>query len=263
MDSVNKTLYIPLYGKAYVSRKSIILRDPKAEEIWAAEGFALKGKSRSKWLAYYMGMRSAVFDRWLKRQMDMDPAAVILHIGCGMDSRIHRVGTNGHLWVDVDFPDVIAERRRYYEESGRYRMLCGDIRDPDWMEPLPKGNAIVVMEGVSMYLRPEELRETLGIISTHFEKVSLLMDCYTELAAKASKVKNPINDVGVTEVYGLDDPKVLEQNSLKYVCEHEMTPANYVDELHGMEKKVFRMVFAGRVAKKMYRLYEYRGGHLS
>ena len=65
MDSVNKTLYIPLYGKASVSRKGIILQDKKAEEIWAEEGFPLKGKAKSKWLTYYMGMRSAVFDRWL------------------------------------------------------------------------------------------------------------------------------------------------------------------------------------------------------
>ena len=36
MDSVNKTLYIPLYGKALVSQKGLFLRDPKAEEIWAA-----------------------------------------------------------------------------------------------------------------------------------------------------------------------------------------------------------------------------------
>ena len=33
MNNVNKTLYIPLYGKAYVSRKGIILNDKKAEEI--------------------------------------------------------------------------------------------------------------------------------------------------------------------------------------------------------------------------------------
>lgn len=62
MNSVNKTLYIPLYGKSFVSKKGIILRDKKAEEIWQAEGFERKGKSRSKWLAYYMGMRSSVFD---------------------------------------------------------------------------------------------------------------------------------------------------------------------------------------------------------
>ena len=36
MNNVNKTLYIPLYGKAYVSRQGILLHDPKAEAIWAA-----------------------------------------------------------------------------------------------------------------------------------------------------------------------------------------------------------------------------------
>lgn len=42
MNSINKTLYIPLYGKSCVSQKGIILHDEKAEEIWAAEGFSLK-----------------------------------------------------------------------------------------------------------------------------------------------------------------------------------------------------------------------------
>ena len=260
MNSVNKTLYIPLYGKAYVSRKGIILHDPKAEEIWAAEGFPLKGKSKSKWLAYYMGMRSAVFDRWLKRQMELDTEAVVLHIGCGMDSRIDRLGNNGHLWFDLDFPQVIAERRRYYEDSEQYRMLCADVRDPHWLSSIPKGNAIVVMEGVSMYLQPAELREALGRLCSHFEKVELLMDCYTEFAAKASKRRNPINDVGVRSVYGLDDPKILEGSGLHFLCEEEMTPADLIDELQGVEKKVFKLVYAGSIAKKLYRLYRYRGG---
>ena len=56
MESVNKTLYIPLYGKAYVSRKGLFLDDPQARKIWDAEGFPLTGKAKSKWLAYYMGM---------------------------------------------------------------------------------------------------------------------------------------------------------------------------------------------------------------
>lgn len=33
MKNESKTLYIPLYGKALVSGKNIILRDKKAEEI--------------------------------------------------------------------------------------------------------------------------------------------------------------------------------------------------------------------------------------
>lgn len=258
MDNVNKTLYIPLYGKSYVSRKGIILRDPKAEKIWAAEGFGLKRKSKSKWLAYYMGMRAAVFDRWLQAQIAEDPSAVVLHMGCGMDSRAERVGTRGQLWFDIDFPEVIAERKRYYQETPSYKMLSADIRSADWLAAVPAGNAIVVMEGVSMYLQPEELKAVLGQLTARFHKISLLMDCYTPFAAKASKVRNPINDVGVTQVYGIEDPGLPEGSGIAFVREHEMAPAALVNQLRGMEKAVFKALYAGAVAKKMYRLYEYR-----
>ena len=110
MDNVNKTLYIPLYGKAFVSRRGIILKDRKAELIWDKEGFPLKGKSSSKWLAYYMAMRAAVFDDWLIKRLEEDKNATVLHIGCGMDSRTERVGDHGHKWYDVDFPEVTRLR---------------------------------------------------------------------------------------------------------------------------------------------------------
>lgn len=264
MNEVNKTLYIPLYGKAYVSKKGIILRDTKAEEIWDKEGFELKRKSRSKWLAYYMGMRSAVFDTWLKDQMQKNEQAIVVHIGCGMDSRVLRVGTNYHLWYDVDFPDVIDERKLYYSETEDYRMLSSDARNIEWLNDIPgNADAIVVMEGVSMYLQVEELQNTLGAIVKYFNKVSLLMDCYTEFGAVASKYKNPINEVGVTTVVGIDDPRVCEENTdLIYVREHDMTPEHMINELKGMEKAFFRFVFGERISKKMYRLYEYESANV-
>ena len=258
MDAVNRTLYIPLYGKAYVSRRGIILRDEKAEQIWAAEGFSLKRKAKSKWLAYYMGMRSAVFDQWLKAQMAAVEDAVVVHIGCGMDSRVERVGTLAHCWYDIDFPEVIRERRRYYTQTEAYHMLEADVRELDWLEGLPGGNAVVVMEGVSMYLQTEALTLLLKNLNAHFAQVHLLMDCYTTFAVKASKYKNPINNVGVTMVYGIDAPRSLEEHTgLKFVKEHEMTPEVLIEELKGAEKAIFRKAFGGGIAGKLYRLYEY------
>ena len=64
-----------------------------------------------------MGMRSKVFDLWLIQRMDEIENAIVIHTGCGMDSRVERVGTKGHLWYDVDFPEVIQERKKYYEET--------------------------------------------------------------------------------------------------------------------------------------------------
>ena len=84
------------------------------------------------------------------------------------------------------------------------------------------------------------------------------MDCYTTFAAKASKYKNPINDVGVTQVYGLDDPTVLEVGTgLEYIREHQMTPGAMINELTGIERTIFSKVYGGEMARKMYRMYEY------
>ena len=259
MDSVNKTLYIPLYGKAYVSAKGYFLEDKKAEEIWEAEGFMLKGKSKSKWLAYYMGIRSAVFDDWVKQQMLKLPDAAVIHIGCGMDSRVERVGAMNHKWYDVDFPEVITERKRYYSETANYQMLAGDARDCNWLDNIQESKcAIVIMEGVSMYLTPQELGRLTENLNDHFERIVLLLDCYTAMAAKMSKYKNPINDVGVTEVYGMDDWAVLNKAGVTFVKEHRMPPPRYINELTGFEKFVFEKLYAGSFSKRLYRLYEYQ-----
>ena len=261
MNSVNKTLYIPLYGKSFVSKKGLFLNDKKAEEIWESEGFQLKGKAKSKWLAYYMAIRSAVFDQWLAEQMRAIPDSVIIHIGCGLDSRILRVGAEDHRWYDVDFPQVIEERKRYYTESDNYKMIKGDARDCCWLKDIDECNsAIVVMEGVSMYLTTEEMQLLADALCNHFKKIELLVDCYTSFAAKMSKYRNPINEVGVTSVYGIDDPKVFERNGLIYFEEHAMTPRKYIDQLKGFERFIFSKLYAGSLSKKFYRLFEYKKG---
>ena len=203
-----------------------------------------------------------MFDSWLQARMDEDQDAVVLHIGCGMDSRVQRVGTRKHLWFDVDFPEVIQERRRYFAETGEYHMIAADVRDQAWISQVSEGkkkNAIIVMEGVSMYFRPEELQKLLRNLGEHFEKVHLFMDCYTVLAARATKYKNPINEVGVTETYGIDDPEMLADGTgMTFIKEHNLTPEELVRELAGMEQAIFRKVYAGKFAKKLYRLFEFR-----
>ena len=164
MNNVNKTLYIPLYGKAYVSRRGVILQDTKAEEIWAAEGFPLKGKSASKWLSFYMGMRAAVFDRWVKQQLQATPDAAVLHLGCGMDSRNLRVGETSVMWYDIDFEDVIAQRRKYYTETEKYVTFLKDNFKSrnDYVTSLKKYKQYVALYNEDIDLKLLEIVEDIN-----------------------------------------------------------------------------------------------------
>ncbi len=260
MNSVNKTLYIPLYGKSFVSKKGIILKDEYAENIWDSEGFELKRSSKNKYLAYFMAMRAKIFDKWLSGKISLyDTDISVLHLGCGMDSRNKRVDFTSGEWYDVDLDTVITERKKYFSENDNYHLIPTDIRAEGWIENLPKTKtALVVLEGITMYLTKDELKDVLLRICGHFDTVHVLADFYSEKAAKLSKYKNPVNDVGVNTVYGTDDPHFPESiPHLLFIKEHDMTPDEYINGVEGIERIIFRKLYAGKFAKGLYRIYEY------
>ena len=258
MNEINKTLYIPLYGKAAVSRRGVILRDPDAERIWREEGFPVKGKSGSKWLSYNMAMRARVFDDWTEEMLAENEDALVLHIGCGLDSRCRRVSGPRRDWIDCDFPEVISLRKKYFPESGGYHMLALDASDPAQIEKLPDSRtAVVVLEGLCMYLTDDQLRGLLGALRAKYSRLHILMDVYTVFGARASRFRNPVNDVGVTRLHGVDDLEgLLSGLPLRVKREHSFTPARLVNELRGAERAFFKIMFTGSAYGRIYRLYE-------
>ena len=258
MTEVNKTLYIPLFGKAQVSRKNIILHDKKAEEIWDKEAFPITGKAKSKWLTYFMAMRARVFDDWTDSMLKRNKNALVLHIGCGLDSRCIRVKEKYTEWIDADFSDVLLQRKQYYEETANYHMAVIDASKADDIMKLPDSSeVIVILEGISMYLSDNELKALLSVLQKKYGTVRLLMDVYTEFGAKMSKYKNPINEVGVTKVYGVADiEQLISGTKIKVRAEHSLTPDVLINELKGFDKSFFRTVYAGKMTGKIYRLYE-------
>ena len=258
MNEVNRTLFIPLYGKAQVSKKGRILNDKTAEQIWQAEAFPIHGKAKSKWLAYTMAMRARVFDDWTQALLQAEKDALVLHIGCGLDSRCLRVKGPYTHWIDADFPEVLSLRKKYYEENDAYRMTALDARDAEAIRKLPDAEtAIAVMEGVSMYLTNEQLRRLLSALAEKYPRLHVLTDVYTVFGAKASRYKNPVNSVGVTELYGVADMQaLLAGTGLRLRAEHSFTPAYLVQALKPVERVFFRLLFAEKLYRKIYRLYE-------
>ena len=258
MNEVNKTLYIPLYGKSKVSRQGIILNDPSAEEIWKEEAFPIHGKSKSKWLAYNMAMRARVFDDWTDSQLQKNKNALVLHIGCGLDSRCRRIQNTCAQWVDCDLPAVIEIRKKHFQENEWYHMLALDASRPDQIGSLPDcGTAIVILEGLSMYLTNSQVRSLLQALGEKYQELHILMDVYTEFGVRASKYKNPVNDVGVTELYGIDEiGSIINDLRIRFVKEHSFTPEALVNELAPLERLFFQLLFTGKTYRKIYRLYE-------
>ncbi len=258
MTEVNKTLFIPLYGKSQVSKKGVILHDPVAERIWEKEAFPIKGKCKSKWLTYNMAMRARVFDDWTEDMLEQNPNAIVLHLGCGLDSRCTRIKHPYVNWIDGDFQDVISLRKCYFEETETYHMRSVDVSDIKNIEVLPDSDsAIVILEGISMYLSNGQINRFFLALQEKYQRLHILMDVYTEFGVRASKYKNPVNDVGITKLFGIDDfQPILQNTGIKLKEEHSLTPNRLVNELSGFDKSVFKILFTGAMYRKIYRLYE-------
>ena len=137
-------------------------------------------------------------------------------------------------------------------------MMALDASRPEQIGSLPDHDtAIVVLEGLSMYLTNSQVRGLLQALDKKYPKLHILMDVYTEFGVKASKYKNPVNDVGVTKLYGIDSiGRIIDGLRIRFVKEHSFTPDALVKELAPVDRLFFKMLFTGKLYRKIYRLYE-------
>ena len=58
-------------------------------------------------------LRNIKFERYARVFLASHPDAVVVHIGCGLDSRFERVDNGRVEWYDLDLPEVIELRRTF------------------------------------------------------------------------------------------------------------------------------------------------------
>ena len=86
--------------------------------------------------------------------------AVVLHLGCGLDSRVLRLDPRPSVrWFDVDQEPVIELRRQLYDDREGATTIAASVTDPGWWSQLPDDlPRLVLAEGLLMYLAPDGVR---------------------------------------------------------------------------------------------------------
>ena len=220
LNNESKTLFIPLYGKALMSKQNLFIKDKKAEEIINNVEYNFRKLKQSKWLSMYMAARARQIDELCNGYIKENKNLVVIHLGCGLDSRALRVNQEYNMWYDLDFESVIELRKQYYKESEKYKMIGKSVTDLTWLQDIKECEEIlIVAEGLTMYLSEEEIKDILVAINNKFKNVTLIFDAYSKKAVKASKIKNPVNQMNAQIKYGLDKMEdFLKLNSnLKFV----------------------------------------------
>jgi len=199
LKGIPESLLYPLISRYVESKASDgLFKDPKSVEILDVLD---RDMSKSKlYVISRLGIccRTLIFDEQVQAFLSSHPEGLIINLGCGLDTRFSRID-NGQLhWVDLDLPEVIAIKRRFFEESDRYRLTAKSVLDPSWADKIPKGKkTLIIMEGLFYYLSKEENQGLLKTIKKHFPGSHLLIECLHPLfirSAKKQAYKNPLDE---------------------------------------------------------------------
>ncbi|SEH56825.1 O-Methyltransferase involved in polyketide biosynthesis [Mycolicibacterium rutilum] len=152
--------------------------------------------------------RSAHFDRWARQYLAVHPKAVVLHLGCGLDSRVFRLDPGPDVdWFDVDYPDVAELRTRLYPDREHYRVIAASVTDPAWLTEIPADRPVLVIaEGLTMYLTRDDGIALLRRIVDQFPSGELHFDAFNRLGIRSQWANAVVRRAGARLDWGIDGP---------------------------------------------------------
>ncbi|MEW5941665.1 MAG: class I SAM-dependent methyltransferase [Chloroflexota bacterium] len=184
LDGVAETLLIPLYNRAMESqRPDAMIKDEKAVSL-VAEGrldfSRVKQIKMNELLKVMRIMFTREFDCYTCDFIRRHPDAVVIHIGCGLDSRFERVDNGRVEWYDLDFQDVIELRRKLIgDEREHYHLLACSVVENAWLEAVKVHSSrpfLFLAETVFVYFTEEQVRSLVLTLRDHFPGAELVFD---------------------------------------------------------------------------------------
>ncbi|MBN1639353.1 MAG: class I SAM-dependent methyltransferase [Ignavibacteriales bacterium] len=207
LGSVQKTLLLPLWGRAIETQKpKPLLVDNKAVSIIKSipYDFTLIAEninpiSRLSWIA-----RSIYFDKKIKEFISVFPEATIVNIGCGLDTTFDRVDNGKIHWYDLDLPDTIELRKKYILETDRRKFISKSVFDTSWYNKIEKkDNVMFLIAGVLYYFNESEVKKLFISFHTFLPGVEIVFDYASKLGISVSNKK-------VLEKGGMDKSAFLK-----------------------------------------------------
>ena len=191
LSGVPETMLQTLYARARESGTRGVIADPKAEEIIAELDYDFSLAERDAAMRSGVIARTLVLDRLVSDWLAAHPGAVVVNIACGLDTRCYRMTGYAH-WYNLDLPEAIAVRKRLLpEEGGAVTQIARSAMD-DWGGDIAEfgAPALVIIEGLTMYLHEADVKRIFAVIAGRFAGASVFVETMNPAMAKHFKEKS-------------------------------------------------------------------------
>lgn len=175
-----ETLLIPLFVKAreFTNSKAII-KDQKAFEIAQQLKFDTGRFDGGGIAAVGILTRTQLIDKAVSEFIRANPTGVIINLGVGLDTRVSRLDNQKLRWYELDLPQVIKLRRRFFSENERVKFISTSVTDLKWANEINTTEAdhiMIIAEGLFMYLTEEQVKSVFTYIIECYPNAHLYFD---------------------------------------------------------------------------------------
>lgn len=214
LGAVQETLLITLRSKAVeIHHANPILRDTKAVELMKAIDYDFDKFAKGTASQVGCCLRAHKFDQWVGDFLAQYPGGTIVEIGAGLDARFERVATDESQWFELDLPDVIEIRSRFFQQTDRRRFITQSVLTPGWIEEVKKnatGPIMFVAEGVFMYFEEEQVKTLFAMLADHFSGSILIFDSISPQMVRMQKRHDTVSKTSARFRWGISDSKEIE-----------------------------------------------------
>jgi O-methyltransferase involved in polyketide biosynthesis len=213
---VQQTLFFPLLARARATeRRRPLLRDEKAVELVKEIDFDA-GTFNQSIMTFLVVLRTMVFDWWVRQFLAVNPGGTVVELGTGLNTRFERTDNGSVHWIDLDLPDTIALRQRFFADSERQRMIAASLLAEDWLTTVQEfpGPYFFVADGVLPYLREDEVAAVLARLAARFPDSLLAFDAYPRSVLEMEHKMAAKRGIARWQ-WSCDNPRTLERYGLR------------------------------------------------
>ncbi|BCK71415.1 polyketide synthesis methyltransferase [Streptomyces libani subsp. rufus] len=244
-----ETLLATLYGRALDSRaKDPVLGDATAAETVRRLDYDFSKLRLSPGNAAGVALRARQLDVWTARFLARHEEATVVHLGCGLDSRVQRLAPGpGVRWFDIDYPEVIALRRQLYPERAGHATIPSSVTDPAWVARIPDDRpAMIVAEGLLMYLTEADGTALLRRLMDRVPGGELAFDAFSRFAIRTQWLNRVVVKAGARLHWGTDTAGIAALSPKLEIVENISAL-----EIPGIEKLPAGSRLAARMSAKL------------
>lgn len=265
LNSIQRTLLITLGGRADESQLAdSLLQDRFAEQAKQCIDFDFSTLRLSHDGLVALAVRAHTLDTWIREFIASHTRCQVIHLGCGLDSRVFRVDPSSDIpWWEVDFPEVIQLRRALFPERASCRYRETSVLAQGWLDKIdPQREVMVVAEGIFAYLSPGEVKQVLADIVSTFPAGEIVFDAYNRWGISFLNSLPSLRQAGVKLQFALDDPQQLVDRvpGLTLCEEQSGAPREQILRASPWMRWGYRLTQAFPKLRRMGQLLRYRFG---